>query len=211
MKNKQNVSIKGSKDGLVFLINDDCSFEDIIEELKGKLEDSHQGILSGPLTRVILKTGFRKLTPNQVDEIKHIFKSKGNLIIHSIENEIDSLHEQQKNQIKVISGVIRSGQVYEYGVNILMLGDVNPGGILISEGDIYVLGTLKGIAHAGSKGNRDAVVVASIMDAAQIRIADKITNLRDEHKEYYGAQCFASIKKDEIVFNKTNKLSRGDF
>lgn len=211
MKNKQNVSIKGSKDGLIFLINDDCSFEDIIEELKEKLENSHQGILSGPLTRVILKTGFRKLTPNQEAELKHIFKTKGNLIIYSIENEIDSLKDQQKNQIKIITGVIRSGQVYESDTNILMLGDVNPGGVIISEGDIYVLGSLKGSVHAGSKGNTNAIIVTSVMNATQIRIADKITNFHEEHIEYFGMQCFASIKKDEIVFNKTNNLSRGVF
>lgn len=205
---KQNVNIKGTKDGLIFLLNDDCSFEDLFEELKEKLENSHQGILSGPLTRVILKTGFRKLTNSQHEEIKHIFKTKGNLIVHSIENEIDNLKEQQRSQIKTITGVIRSGQIYESDLNILLIGDVNPGGVLISAGNIYVLGALKGIAHAGIKGNSKAIIAASIMEPPQVRIADIISNFLDEHREYSGTQCYASIEDNRIKFNKTNRLSK---
>lgn len=36
--NKHHVTIKGVKDGLVFLLDDTCEFSDVLAELKHKLE-----------------------------------------------------------------------------------------------------------------------------------------------------------------------------
>ena len=38
-----------------------------------------------------------------------------------------------------------------------------------------IMGQLKGIAHAGFKGNNQAVIAASVMKPAQLRIADQVT------------------------------------
>jgi septum site-determining protein MinC len=55
-----------------------------------------------------------------------------------------------------------------------MLGDANPGSSLIAAGDILVLGRLRGVAHAGSQGNRACQILALQMEATQLRIADTI-------------------------------------
>ena len=205
---KQKVHIKGTKDGLIFHLNDECAFEDILDELKNKLGNSHQGILTGPIMRVTIKTGFRKLSINQQDTIKKIFKTKGNLFIYAIENEVDNFKEQLSNRAKVITGVIRSGQVYESDSSILLVGDVNPGGNIISVGDIYIIGTLKGTAHAGSNGNKDAIIVASMMEPAQLRIADHISNFNQEKIEFKAAYDFARVKDNKIVLAKSQHLSK---
>ncbi|HWO55536.1 MAG TPA: septum site-determining protein MinC, partial [Paenibacillus cookii] len=44
-----HVTIKGIKDGLVFLLDDECEYEELLGELRYKLEHSHQNILTGPI------------------------------------------------------------------------------------------------------------------------------------------------------------------
>ena len=55
-----------------------------------------------------------------------------------------------------------------------MLGDVNGGAEVIAEGNIVVLGNMRGFAHAGAKGNRSAFVAAEKLMPTQLRIADVI-------------------------------------
>lgn len=206
MTAKKNINIKGTKDGLVFLFNDECQFEDIVSELKDKLETSHQGILTGPLMQVTVKTGFRKLMVEQEKVIRDIFKSKGNLFVKTIENKIDQLKDQSKGNVKIFSGIIRSGQIYKFESNILFLGDVNPGGTIISTDDIYILGSLKGIAHAGIEGEKSAVIAASFMEPLQLKIADTYFRPSNEDIKKSKYQQFAYIKNEQITFDKISKL-----
>ena len=64
--------------------------------------------------------------------------------------------------------------------NLVILGDVNPGSEVWADGDIVVFGTLRGVAHAGASGNREARVVALRLMPTQLRIADKICRAPDD-------------------------------
>lgn len=81
-----HVTIKGIKDGLVFLLDDQCEFEDLLGELRFKLEHSHQNILTGPIIHVDIKLGSREVTEEQKESILEILKQKGNLLIRSVES-----------------------------------------------------------------------------------------------------------------------------
>lgn len=208
MSNKQIITIKGTKDGLTFLLDDSCSFEVMIEELKNVLGNSHNSILSGPLMHVLIKSGYRKMTSKQQNLIKEIFKSKGNLLVRSIENEIEVIQNRLKSQVKVINGIIRSGQISEIEGNVLLLGDVNPGGNLLATGDIYILGALRGIAHAGIKGDKNSIIISSKMKPQQLRIAD-IYCRQDDFKEDLAKPEVAFVKGNDIIieyFQHFNKL-----
>ncbi|MGV3240553.1 septum site-determining protein MinC, partial [Streptococcus hyovaginalis] len=77
----------------------------------------------------------------------------------------------KQNELKSITSIVRSGQVLEVPGDLLLIGDVNPGGKVIAGGNIYIMGQLKGIAHAGYNGKDDAVIAASVMKPTQIRIS----------------------------------------
>jgi septum formation inhibitor MinC len=47
-------------------------------------------------------------------------------------------------------GTLRSGQKIETEHSIVIVGDVNSGAEVIAGGDVVILGTLRGIAHAGA-------------------------------------------------------------
>jgi septum formation inhibitor MinC len=51
---------------------------------------------------------------------------------------------------RIIYGTLRSGQKVETEHSIIIFGDVNSGAEIIAGGDVVILGTLRGIAHAGA-------------------------------------------------------------
>ncbi len=67
---------------------------------------------------------------------------------------------------------VRSGVEIRHEGTIVIFGDINPGGVAISAGDIFVWGRLRGLAHAGAKGNRKSRIVTLQMNFTQLRIAD---------------------------------------
>jgi septum site-determining protein MinC len=75
----------------------------------------------------------------------------------------------------VYRGYLRSGHRLQRKESILVIGDVNPGAEVSSEGDILVWGRLRGVVHAGAKGNGRAIVAALDMEPTQLRIADVMT------------------------------------
>ncbi len=72
---------------------------------------------------------------------------------------------------------VRSGVEIRHNGSIIVFGDVNPGGEVIATGDILIWGKLKGLAHAGVKGNSSAIVMALHLEATQVRIADFVARV----------------------------------
>ncbi len=85
----------------------------------------------------------------------------------------------KEGNTKFITNTIRSGQLIEFNGNIVIIGDVNPGGELSAKGNIVVLGTLRGMAYAGNDGNQEAIVAAFKLNPMQLRIAHLITRKPD--------------------------------
>jgi septum site-determining protein MinC len=73
---------------------------------------------------------------------------------------------------RIIYGTLRSGQKIETEHSVVVFGDVNSGAEVIAGGDIIILGTLRGIAHAGaydeSGGGR--VIFSLNLQPTQLRI-----------------------------------------
>lgn len=208
MKVKSNhVTIKGIKDGLVFLLDDKCEFPSLLEELRYKLEYSHQNILTGPIIHVDVRLGAREISEEQKEMILDILSKKGNLLIRSIDSP-PVRKEEDSTTITTMSGIVRSGQVLHHEGNLLFLGDVNPGGSLTCTGDIYVLGLLRGMAHAGVNGNENAIIAASYLSPTQLRIADIISRPPDEWENKETSMEFASLREGVMQIDKISNISR---
>lgn len=69
---------------------------------------------------------------------------------------------------------LRSGQKVIFAGNVVVMGDVNPGAEIEAEGDVVVLGTLRGLAHAGCSGKSDASVMALVMQPTQLRVGEEL-------------------------------------
>lgn len=69
---------------------------------------------------------------------------------------------------------VRSGVEIRHPGTVILLGDINPSGIVIADGDILIWGRLRGVAHAGAGGNRESLIMALQMEPTQLRIADAV-------------------------------------
>jgi septum site-determining protein MinC len=205
---KHLVTIKGVKDGLVFVLDDTCTMTDLLGELKHKLEKTHHKILFGPLVHVQVKLGKRHILDVEKEQIQTIIKSKGNLIVKSIETDPPELSPLPDLSIKVIHGIIRSGQTIRHEGKLMLMGDVNPGGIIESTGDIYIMGSLRGMAHAGIDGDQQAIIAASHLRPTQLRIADIISRPPDEWGIDEAFMEFAYIHNGIMEIDKISQLQK---
>jgi septum site-determining protein MinC len=205
---KHLVTIKGVKDGLVFILDDTCTMTDLLGELKHKLEKTHHKILFGPLVHVQVKLGKRYILDVEKEQIRTIIKSKGNLIVQSIETDPPELPPLPDLSIKVIYGIIRSGQTIRHEGKLMLMGDVNPGGTIECTGDIYIMGSLKGMAHAGIDGDQQAIIAASHLRPTQLRIAGVISRPPDEWGIDEAFMEFAYIHNGVMEIDKISHLQR---
>lgn len=90
---------------------------------------------------------------------------------------------------------VRSGIEIRHPGTIVVLGDVNPGGIVIADGDILVWGRLRGIAHAGAKGNRECQIMALQMEPTQLRIADAVARAPEKSlTQFYPEVAYVTLE-----------------
>lgn len=82
-----------------------------------------------------------------------------------------------------VTKTIRSGSRVEYPGHIVIVGDVNPGAEVVAGGNVIVWGRVRGMIHAGSKGDRSAFICALDLSANQLRIADLVSASLKPHKD----------------------------
>ncbi len=79
----------------------------------------------------------------------------------------------------------------------MIVGDVHTGSEITAAGDIVVWGELRGIAHAGAKGDYRTEIRAMKIEALQLRIADYIARRPD--RIYYHKDGAENIISPEVA------------
>ncbi|SER85405.1 septum site-determining protein MinC [Psychrobacillus sp. OK032] len=180
MTKKQLISIKGTKEGLVLRLDDQCSYTELLEELAKKVSDEG---FEGQ-AEVLLQLGYRYCNDEQAKEIINCVQQTEHLRVTKIQSDVMTVEECNRrlleNQSETYVGIVRSGQIITAVGDLVVIGDVNPNGRVIAGGNVFVLGRLKGIAHAGANGNRHAVIAASWLEATHLIIDNVIETMTDE-------------------------------
>ena len=96
-----------------------------------------------------------------------------------------------------VKRTLRSGVRLEYEGNIVVMGDVNPGAEVVAGGSVIVWGRLRGVVHAGAKGDKEAVVCALDLSPTQLRIAAEIATTPERRSVAYPEM--ARLKDDHLV------------
>lgn len=119
--------------------------------------------------------------------------------IHKKQNEIPSSAEMflEADEGILAKRTLRSGNRIEYPGHITVIGDVNPGAEIVAGGHVVVFGKLRGMVHAGSGGDENAVVCALEMTPTQLRIAEKISVPPEDDLERYPEIAF--IRDGQVV------------
>ncbi|GKU81433.1 septum site-determining protein MinC [Niallia sp. NCCP-28] len=187
MKKKQLVTIKGTKSGLSLHLNDNCSYDELKRELQSRLNESSNMHEDKQDIHVNVELGNRYVTDDQKQELIELIQTKRNLSVHAIKSNIITRQEAaewvKEKEIVSVTSIIRSGQILEVPGDLLLIGDVNPGGKVVAGGNIFIMGKLKGIAHAGFNGNDRAIVAASVMRPTQLRISSLINRAPDQYPD----------------------------
>ena len=55
------------------------------------------------------------------------------------------------------------------------------------------------MAHAGAKGNKEAIIAANKIESAQIRISNIIQEIVKDDEEYNITKTYAYVENDKIV------------
>lgn len=207
--NKQLVHIKGTKEGLVLRLDDQCAYSELVEELERKVsEDSIDGKID-----VQIHLGTRYCTLEQKKQLIQIVQHQGNMLVSKVQSDVltveESNHRLLENRSDTYVGIVRSGQVVRTTGDILILGDVNPNGRVEAGGNIYVVGKLKGIVHAGAQGKTDAIISASHFEPTHVLIADCIEVMTNEQKFIldHTEQLFAYLDQNgKIMYDRVQEV-----
>jgi septum site-determining protein MinC len=105
---------------------------------------------------------------------------------------------------------VRSGVEIRHPGTVILLGDLNPGGIVVADGDIIIWGRLRGIAHAGAGGNRECLIMALQMEPTQLRIADAVARAPEKPPMQFSPEV-AHITPQGIRIARANDFSRNQF
>lgn len=108
----------------------------------------------------------------------------------------------------LIQQTLRSGQSVSHPGNLVILGDVHPGAEVTAAGSIYIMGTLRGLAHAGATGDEGAVVLAFRLIPTQLRIAGRISRAPDADADKPDEPEIARIRNGLIVIEPYLNLSK---
>ncbi|MCO8147863.1 septum site-determining protein MinC [Bacillus subtilis] len=210
-KKQRYVTIKGTKNGLTLHLDDACSFDELLDGLQNMLSIEQYTDGKGQKISVHVKLGNRFLYKEQEEQLTELIASKKDLFVHSIDSEVITKKEAQQireeAEIISVSKIVRSGQVLQVKGDLLLIGDVNPGGTVRAGGNIFVLGSLKGIAHAGFNGNNQAVIAASEMLPTQLRINHVLNRSPDHIQKGNEMECAYLDTDGNMVIERLQHLA----
>lgn len=114
----------------------------------------------------------------------HVGNVEFNIPTEKEEVKMDAVaYNPDEGMTKFIKGTVRNGQRIDYQGNVIIMGDVNPGAEIVAGGNIIVLGNLRGMAHAGVSGDKEAIVIALYLQPTQLRIGNIITRSPEDETE----------------------------
>lgn len=202
MKSIVLVGIKNNQ--ISIRLNEDATQEQILESIKKKMTVIKKLCKEGKKTINVVG---KVLKDKEKEEVKELINSEvKEEVIFENENElglhgIKKVYEQnvENSETYFFKGSVRSGQKIEFDGSIVILGDVNSGAEVIAGDNIAVIGTLRGLAHAGAKGNKKAIIASHKIECPQLRIANIVKEIEKEEIEESELKQFASIIDEKIV------------
>ncbi len=200
---KNCVSINLKKNEILIKISENAEQREIVESLKKKIPELKK--LYKDEKTPITVTG-KILKNKEIDEIQNLIKDKIDVEIEfdmpkalGLSNITRTFNREIGiSETKFHRGSLRSGQKLETEGSLVILGDVNSGAEVMASENIVVLGSLRGLAHAGAKGNKQAIISAGLLDTVQIRIANIVKEI-DRDEEPMHKQAYVFVDNDSII------------
>lgn len=195
-----DIIFKGHKDRITIIFNDEKDFSQLQNDFEKKLDVSKNFFNSTKKTPI----EFKGINLSEEQSLKLLNSISDKTGIESSlfipEKKLDD-KIQNPNELKTTlhKNSLRSGQFIHYNGNVIILGDVNPGAEIIAYGNVIVMGTIRGLVHAGCNGNKNCIISALSLLPVQLRIANIITRLPDN--EIVTKPSYAYIDDDKLYIS----------
>lgn len=234
----QSVTIKSNKYGINLVLDADMPFADLIKAVvekfkasanffkNAKLAISFEGRQLSDDEQQQIIAAIEENTTIEIlcivetgTEQEAIMKEQVEAFDEAVQKQVEAYNETVQMQCENVAtvsvpeqfyrGTLRSGQVITSESSVTIIGDVNPGAKIIAQGNIVILGALKGNVHAGCTGDRSCFVFALDMQPIQIQIGDLIAKSPDEPQPKHKArrkekqaqeQAQIAIAKDGYIY-----------
>jgi septum site-determining protein MinC len=194
------IQIKGLRDGLLVSLND-ASWEDQLDALISQVE-SQPSFFQG--ARLALDVASQVLHVNDLVDLRDKLSERGIFLwavlsesptteqtsqLLGLATRISKPRPEESRRFAVedlgeetalfLDRTLRSGTRIEFAGHVIVLGDVNPGAEIVAEGNVIIWGRLRGMVHAGAKGNRKVAICALDFSPMHLRIADEVSSSMD--------------------------------
>jgi septum site-determining protein MinC len=195
------VVIKGTKEGITIILEENSNFEDVKKAIYEKLQ-SGRNFFAGGKACLKIKNGF--LNKDEQDKLEQLLTDFGMSLQEASSPKTLIFPKPNRSRVLLLKRTVRSGQKIAYRGTVVILGDANPGSEIVATGDILVMGTLRGMAHAGADGDMTAIVAAFRLKPTQLRIAEVISRPPEEKEEAPSFPEIARLKNNVIVIEPYN-------
>lgn len=178
------VTLKGSPKGIMILI-DEQDISVAKKELEEKLsesnaffnEESLEVFLTSPVLTDVEVFSLRKTVEEGLLNTQVVFIEHQPKLLPKQHSPLDDLSDDE-GITKFVRTTVKSGEILETKHNLIVIGDVEKGACVRSDGNIFVMGALMGKACAGCSGKADSVIVAMRLLAEEIMICETTAKMK---------------------------------
>ena len=184
----ENIIFKASKNKLIVVFNDgkkNFNFNEVRNSFCERLDKSEKFFCGKNKIDFDIEFKGYDFSSEQKEKLNSIFYDKIKVDVDlpkknfEVKKDSETVGNDDLKSI-VYKNSLRSGQFLHYDGNVILIGDVNSGAEIVATGNIFVMGKVKGMLHAGANGNKNCIITALNIFATQIRIADIISCIPEE-------------------------------
>lgn len=175
------VNIKSYANGLKILLDSNCAFEDIFNEIRMKFTQSKPFFENAKLAvtfegRILSEIEEQTLV-NEMENCSGVCilyvlgkdESTNKILTKEINNEYFSAY-REKNFGKLYKGDIHKSESLEFSGGVVILGDIEPGAYVKAKGSIIVLGGIYGHVITQSEDSTDLFIASLDMSCEEMEI-----------------------------------------
>ncbi|GEO65984.1 septum site-determining protein MinC [Levilactobacillus spicheri] len=210
----QAAVLRGTQNGYDLVLKQSASLDQILVDLKTLLENLKIDPQAQEATKVSLDvlTEDRILTAEERQQIEQLVGQYPRFEIHKIAANVmtiaDAVQMKERENVHLLSKVIRNGQEVDMTGDVLFLGTIHEGGKLQTTGNIFSMGNVAGILQAGYPDDESKLVMGNLKTAQQIRIAEQFDIIDPDDLEA-SAQTVAYVNDLHVLsYGNLNQLKK---
>ena len=193
MSGQSSFELKSNQYVLTLVCSPDVSFQTLLEDVREKFRRSAKFFRSGQMA---VRFQGRVLTDEEQRQLVSAITQSCQLDITCIIDEDPALQGREaeliarnindttENSAVLVTHSLKNGQRLTFGRTVVILGDVQPGAEVVSDGSIVILGIAMGILRAGASGNTNTFISGTVLKPFELSIA--------------GHRAVSGIRKTEI-------------